>query len=339
MDRFHELEVFLAVADAGSFAKAATRLRLSPPAITRAVAALEQRLGARVFHRTTRSLTITDVGQRFLVGARRLVSDFDSAQLDAVGATAVPQGQLTLTTSVTFGRKVLAPIVLDFLAGQSRLAITLLLVDRVVNLVEEGIDAAVRIGPLPDSTLIARRVGSVSRVWVASPRYLAQRGSPVVPADLRAHAVIAHTGLLPSREWRFAHGSGVGTVDLRPILEANDATVAIDAARHGHGIAAALSYMVGDALQGGELVSVLDEFQLAAEPVHIVYPSARLIAPKVRAFVDYAAPQLQIALASPLARPTLSAQRGPNSKVRSKVQRESVPKDRSQRRRTGRSRT
>ena len=296
MDRFHEVEVFLAVAEAGSFAKAAAHLRLSPPAVTRAVSALEQRLGARVFHRTTRSLAITEVGQRFLVGARRLVTDFDAAQKEAVGAAAVPQGQLSLTASVTFGRKVLAPIVLAFRAQHPRVAVSLLLLDRVVNLVEEGMDAGVRIGALPDSNLIARRVGSVSRVWVASPQYLAKHGTPTAPSELTGHAVIVHTGLLSSREWRFPRGSGAGSVELHPIVEANDATVAIDAAQAGHGLTAALSYMVSDGLRKGDLVSVLDAFQPPAEPVHIVYPSARLVAAKVRAFVDYVAPRLQTAL-------------------------------------------
>ena len=173
MDRLHEIEVFVAVAEAGSFAKAGRRLHVSPPAVTRAISALEDRLGARVFNRTTRSLMITDVGQRFLESARRILADLDTAEMEAVGETISPQGHLTLTASVTFVRSALAPVVSDFLSRYPRVAASVLLLDRVVNLVEEGVDVAVRIGHLPDSSLVARRVGAVHRILVASPDYLA----------------------------------------------------------------------------------------------------------------------------------------------------------------------
>lgn len=293
MDRLHELEVFVAVADAGSFAKAGTRLRLSPPAVTRAVSALEDRLGARVFNRTTRSLTITEVGQRFLDSARRVLVDLDAAEKEAVGETAMPQGHLTITASVTFGRSALAPLVCGFLNQHPRVTASVVLLDRVVNLVEEGIDLAVRIGPLPDSSLIAKRVGAVRRILVASPDYLARRGMPVSPADLKLHSVIAFTGLMPNREWRFASDRSPNSVALNPTLEINDATAAIAAAEMGHGITIALSYMVHEKIREGKLVVVLDDFTPSARPVHLVYPRTRLVASKVRAFVDYAAPRLK----------------------------------------------
>jgi DNA-binding transcriptional LysR family regulator len=296
MDRLHELEVFVAVAGAGSFAKAGTRLRLSPPAVTRAISALEDRLGARVFNRTTRSLTITDVGQRFLDSARRVLVDLDAAEKEAVGETAMPQGHLTITASVTFGRSALAPLVCGFLSQHPRVTASVVLLDRVVNLVEEGIDLAVRIGPLPDSSLIAKRVGAVRRILVASPDYLARRGTPVSPADLKLHSVIAFTGLMPNREWRFASGRSPNSVALNPTLEINDATAAIAAAEMGHGITIALSYMVHEKIREGKLVMVLDDFTPSPRPVHLVYPQTRLVAPKVRAFVDYAAPRLKLAL-------------------------------------------
>lgn len=296
MDRLHELEVFIAVADAGSFVKAGARLRLSPPAVTRAISALEERLGARVFNRTTRSLTITDVGQRFLESARRVLADLDVAEKEAVGETALPRGHLNITASVTFGRSALAPVVCGFLAQYPRVTMSVLLLDRVVNLVEEGVDVAVRIGHLPDSTLIAKRVGSVHRILVASPQYLARRGVPAAPADLRHHAVIAFTGLMPSREWRFRTGQKTGSVAVHPTFEINDAAPAIQAAAMGHGITVALSYMVSEQIRDGTLVPILQAFTLPPQPVHLVYPHVRLVAPKIRAFLDFAAPRLKGAL-------------------------------------------
>lgn len=296
MDRLHELEVFVAVADAGSFAKAGVRLRLSPPAVTRAIAALEDRLGARVFNRTTRSLTITDVGQRFLESARRILTDLDTAEREALGATAMPRGHLTITASVTFGRSALAPVVCDFLSQHPRVTASVVLLDRIVNLVEEGIDVAVRIGPLPDSNLIARRIGAVRRILVASPDYLARNGTPVAPADLKLHSVIAFTGLMPNREWRFNNEQSPNSVGLSPTLEINDALAAINAAELGHGITIALSYMVHDKIRAGKLVPILDNVTPPPQPVHLVYPQSRLVAPKIRAFIDFAAPRLKHAL-------------------------------------------
>jgi len=296
MDRLHEIEVFIAVADAGGFARAGARLRLSPPAVTRAISALEDRLGARVFNRTTRSLTITDVGQRFLESARRVVADLDAAEKEAVGETAMPQGHLTITAPVTFGRSALPPVVCGFLGQHPRVTASVLLLDRVVNLVEEGVDAAVRIGHLPDSSLIAKRIGAVHRVLVASPDYLARRGAPASPADLRLHSVIAFTGLMANREWRFLNGQKPGSVSLRPTFEINDAAAAIQAAEMGHGVTIALSYMVSGQIREGRLAPVLSAFTPPPHPVHLVYPHARLVAPKIRAFIDFAAPRLKTAL-------------------------------------------
>jgi DNA-binding transcriptional LysR family regulator len=298
MDRLHKLEVFVAVADAGSFAKAGTRLRLSPPAVTRAISALEERLGARVFNRTTRSLTITDVGQRFLESARRILSDLDSAEKEAVGETAVPSGHLTLTASVTFGRSALAPVVCAFLNQHPRVTVSALLLDRIANLVEEGIDLAVRIGPLPDSNLVAKKIGTVRRILVASPDYLARRGVPQTPADLRLHSMIAFTGLMPNREWRFLDGKRGNSISFVPRLEINDAVASIAAAEMGDGITVALSYMVAEQIRDGRLAPVLDKFTPPPVPVNLVYPQSRLISSKLRAFIDFAAPRLRATLDS-----------------------------------------
>lgn len=293
MDRLHELEVFVAVANLGSLAKAGARLRLSPPAVTRALAALEDRLGARVFQRTTRSLSLTEVGTRYLESARLLLSDYEQAAHEAVGELALPQGHLSLSASVTFGRSVLAPLVREFLQAYPKVSASVLLLDRVVNLVEEGIDAALRIGELPDSTLMARRVGAVRRVLVASPAYLAAAMPLTAPADLRTHVVIAFSGLMPNREWRFHTGGRVLPIAVHPQLEINDAVATIAAAEAGEGIAPALSYMVAEALQAGRLVEVLAEFAPPPVPVQLVYPQTRLVAPKLRAFADFAQPRLK----------------------------------------------
>lgn len=293
------MEVFAVVADAGSLAAAAKRLRLSPAAVTRAIAALEDRLGVRLFNRTTRSLSLTEAGTRLLDSTRRLLSEVEEAEKAAAGATAIPSGHLTLTASVTFGRTDVAALVLDFLQEQPRVTASLLLLDRVVNLVEEGIDVAVRIAHLPDSTLVARRVGTVRRVLVASPAYLAERGAPEKPDDLKRHDVIAFTGLLPGREWRLVDDGRDTAVVLSPRFEVNDAVAAIAGAERGDGITIALSYMVAGAIAQRRLIPVLDRFTPPAVPVQLVYPRARTMAAKVRTFLDFAAPRLQTALSRP----------------------------------------
>lgn len=290
MDRLHEIEVFVAVAAAGSFAKAGRRLRLSPPAVTRAIAALEERLGARVFARTTRSLVITDIGQRFLESARRILTDLETAEKEAMGETAVPHGHLTVTASVTFGRMALTPLVCAFLDQHPRISVSVLLLDRITNLIEEGIDLGVRIGHLPDSSLMARKVGSVRRVLVASPDYLSRRGVPQTPSDLRLHSIIGFTGLMAGRELRFSEGKSVTIV---PRLEINDAAASIAAAELGEGITVALSYMVADKVREGRLVPILDDLAPPPVPVHLIYPQSRMIAPKVSAFIDFASPYLR----------------------------------------------
>jgi DNA-binding transcriptional LysR family regulator len=187
-------------------------------------------------------------------------------------------------------------VVPGFLAQHPKVTASVLLLDRVANLVEEGIDVAVRIGSLPNSNLFARRIGTVRRVLVASPDYLTRRGMPAVPADLKHHGMIAFTGLVPNREWRFNQAQGSASVVLSPTLEINDALAAIQAAEMGHGITVALSYMVHDRIRRGTLIAVLDDVAEPPRPVHLVYPESRLVAPKVRAFVDFVAPRLKAVL-------------------------------------------
>lgn len=296
MDRLREMEVFVAVVEAGSFVAAAGRLGASPPAVTRAVASLEARLGVRLLIRTTRALRLTEAGERFVGHARRLLDEIGDAERDAQGEAGEASGHLTLTASLTFGRMVLAPVVSAFLAAHPKVTASVRLHDRVVDLLDEGIDVAVRIAELPDSSLVARRVGEVRRQLVAGPDYLARHGTPEAPTQLKDHAVIAFTGLMSGHEWRHMAGGRMRAVAITPRLEINDALAALAAAEAGEGITQALSYMTADAVAAGRLVPVLEAWAPAPVPVHLVHQQGRLVPAKIRAFMDFAAPRLTAAL-------------------------------------------
>lgn len=238
MDRLRPIEIFLAVAEAQGFAAAGRRLGLSPPAVTRAIAALEARFGVRLITRTTRRLALTEAGRRLVEGGRRVLADLDEAEAAVTGEAAAPSGTLVLTGPVTFGRMHLMPVVADFLRAEPRVSARLVLADRIVDLVEEGIDAGLRIGALADSSLIARRIGEARRVLVAAPDYLARRGVPREPADLAHHDIVAFTSLTPALAWRWGDRRGEA-VTLAPRLAVNDAAAAIEAAERGEGIAPA----------------------------------------------------------------------------------------------------
>lgn len=297
MARFHELRAFIAVAETGGFAKAAASLNSSPPAVTRAVAGLEDRLGVRLFNRTTRTVHLTEPGVRFLEDARRVLSDLDTAEQDVKGEARLATGQLSITASLAFGRSVLQPIIADFTDAHPLVSVSMLLFDRVVDLVDEGFDLAVRIAHLPDSSLVSSHVGDVRRILVASPDYLSKRGTPKRPADLKPRAIIAHTALMPNREWRFVDAGKPARMMLVPRIEINDAHAGIQLAGQGKGITIVLSYMVAEALRTGRLMPVLGDYAPPPVPVHLIYAQRRIIAPKVRVFLDFAAPKLRAALA------------------------------------------
>ncbi len=293
MSKLRELEVFVAVVEAGGFAKAARALKISPPAATRAVAALEERLGVRLAQRTTRRLSLTEPGARFFERAKRLIGELEAAEREAAGEAGAPVGRLSITASATFGRLALAPILGGFLDAHPKVSISLTLIDRVVNLVEEGIDVALRIGALPESRLIARHVGEVRRVLVASPDYLARHGAPTRPEDLKAHRLIGFTSIADRRDWPLRDGDAPAHLALAPRFEVNDAETAVAAAAAGEGVAPAMSYLVGARIRSGALAPVLSAYWPQPAPAQIVYPEARLLAPKLRAFVDWAAPRLR----------------------------------------------
>jgi DNA-binding transcriptional LysR family regulator len=285
MDRLDELATLVAVLDSGSMAAAGRRLRRSPPAMTRAIAALEQRVGARLVERTTRRLAPTASGRILADQARLLLNGYADAMRAPMDAAL--RGTLRVTAPVVFGRRHVTPCVLAFQAAHPDMQIELVLADRNLDLVDEGLDVAVRIGPLADSGLVARRVGAVGRLLVASPAYLAAHGTPATPADLAGHATIVSVSRGGLLEWRFREDGRERVVRLTPRLVVNDVEAMLLAARSGHGIARPLSYQVAEELEAGALVRLLTAFEPAADPVHLVFSGGGLIRPAVRAFVEF----------------------------------------------------
>jgi len=286
MDRIEDIEVFAEVAERGSFVEAARRLNRSPTAVTRAVADLEARLGVRLLNRTTRAVSLTDVGARFLGGARRVLSDLAEIEQAAAGQGTAPRGELAITAPMLFGRLHVLPIVTTFLHQFADVSARLTLLDRPVDLIEERLDAAIRIGTLADSSAIATRLGALRRIVVASPAYLAARGAPATPDEIAAHDVIMFGGL---PRWEFAEH----VVRVSPRLSVSTAEAAIDATIAGLGLTRVLSYQAVDALARGEIVQVLGEYGRDETPVHLLYPGGAHPPPKLRAFVDFAVPRLR----------------------------------------------
>lgn len=292
MDRIQALQVYVAVAEAGSFAAGARATGLSAPSATRAINALEDRLGARLLVRTTRVVRLTDVGQAYLEEVRGILADLQAADDLASGAAARPTGQLRLTAPVEFGRLYIAPLLAEFLDLFPDVSATLLTVDRVVNLAEEGFDIGLRIGPLPPSGLMAVRVGQVRRVVCAAPGYLRAHGMPGRPEDLRAHKIVSVAGVSPTPDWRFGtHGEQV--VRIAPRLQVSTVGAAVGLARAGWGMTRVLSYQIGPDLDDGLLRTVLDDHEPAPLPVHLVHPEGRRVAAKVRSFLDFARDRLR----------------------------------------------
>lgn len=285
MDRLESLVAFVHVADLGGFAPAARAMRVSPTAITRAIAGLEERLGVALLHRTTRSVRLTEEGALFLPRARQVLADLKDAEHLVMGAQSEPQGMLVVTAPVVFGRTHVVPIVAELLSRHPRLSIQLLLLDRMVQLVEEGVDIAIRIGELADSALHAVRLGEVRRVLVASPAYLDANGEPTGIDDLRQHVIVAFTGISPSNEWRFGP-AGKAKVHIRPRLILNNADAGIAAVKRGLGIGRFLSYQVAEDIGAGQLRSMLDEAAPAPAPVHLLFQASRSSSPNVRSFID-----------------------------------------------------
>uniref|UniRef100_UPI0035C719CB LysR family transcriptional regulator n=1 Tax=Serratia quinivorans TaxID=137545 RepID=UPI0035C719CB len=286
MDRLDELAIFVAVIQHGSLAAAGRKLRRSAPAVTRAIASLEQRFGARLVERTTRRLAPTEAGLRLAERAHLLLHEYQAAVLDT--ADTQLSGLLRITSPVQFGRKHVAPVVMAFLDLYPQMQIEMVLNDRNLDLIDEGLDVAVRIGHLQDSSRVARRLGQVSRVTVASPAYLALRGEPSEPAQLVDHDTIVGTQRASLREWRFGPQENGDRVRLTPRLLLNEVETQLLAARAGKGIARLLSYQVADDLAAGTLVRLLPAFEPLPMPVQLVAQNSQRMPLKVRTFWDYA---------------------------------------------------
>ncbi len=288
MDRLDAMETFVAVADLKGFAPAARKLKISASAVTRLIAALEERVGARLLQRTTRSVALTDVGERYLARARRILAEVEEAEAAASADRVQPTGHLIVSAPLMFGRLHVNPLMSDYLKRYPEVTGELRLSDRPINLVEEGVDVAVRIGHLPDSSVVARNVGDMYRVVVAAPDYLKRRGVPQTPEDLRAHETIHCASVLTTNEWHFVRGGQPLRIPITPRYTTNTAEAAVWHAEQGGGFTMVLAYQAAAAIAAGRLEVVLAAFEQPPRPINIVYPTSRLLSSKVRAFVDLA---------------------------------------------------
>jgi DNA-binding transcriptional LysR family regulator len=293
MSQFHLIKVFIAVAEAQGFAAAARKLEMSPPAVTRAINDLEQQLGARLLTRTTRVVRLTEAGERYAQDCKRIVAELAEANASVGGVHAAPRGLLTVTSSALFGAKYVAPVVLEFVQGYPLVNVSCLYLDRVVNMLDEGVDVAVRIGELPDSSMQAIRVGHVRRVICAAPAYLQRRGVPHTPEDLHQLDIVSANAVTRTPEWRFVKEGVTHSVRLQPriITSTNDAAIAT--VLGGFGVTQLLSYQVAEYLQAGRLVTVLDAYEPTVLPVHVMHREGRYATAKVRAFLDLAIQRLR----------------------------------------------
>lgn len=289
VDRFQEMKVLLAVVEGQGFAAGAKRLGMSPPSVTRVIAGLENRLGTLLLARSTRSLRLTEAGRRYVEDCKRILLDLQEAEELATGSAIRPRGSLTVTAPVMFGELYLVPLITQYLAEHPEVTINALLVDRLVNIADEGVDVAVRIGKLADTGLHAIQVGQIRPVVCAAPAFLDRVGRPVVPEDVLALPVVMSSASNLLTEWHFSNGAGTTTLHPAPRLLVSSNQAAINAARLGWGLTRVLSYQVAEWVNKGELEILLEPFQTAALPVHILYQGDRRMLAKVRTFVDHCA--------------------------------------------------
>ncbi|NMX55846.1 LysR family transcriptional regulator [Pseudomonas sp. WS 5146] len=294
MNRLESMSVFVAVVEAGSLSAAARQLGIPLATVSRKVAELEAHLKSRLLHRTTRQLSLTDVGASYLAACRRILEEIGEAERAATGEYAVPKGELTVTAPIVFGRLHIVPVVAEFLAQYPEISVNLVLTDRVVHLMEEQCDVAVRIGDLPDSSLKAVQVGTVRRVVCASPHYLQTHGEPTTPQTLTDHSCITFEVLSSVGAWVFGAGKAQQSVPVHSRLSVNTAEAAITAATLDVGVIRVLSYQVADAVQKGDLQVVLQPYESATLPISLVHKGQAPLPLKVRAFLDFVTPRLRV---------------------------------------------
>ncbi|KUO66745.1 MAG: LysR family transcriptional regulator [Alphaproteobacteria bacterium BRH_c36] len=293
MDRFESMTIFVAVVEAGGFSAAARRLGVPLATVSRKVSELEELLRAQLLTRSTRKIALTEIGQQHYETCRRLLEELDEAERLASGEYRAPRGQLIVAAPVGLGRFYLTPIVAEFLRSYPDVDIELRLADRVVNLVEEGVDLALRVGELPDSRLIAVRLGTISHVVCASPTYLAEHGTPARPDDLSAHNCVTFTSLEAQQTWTFRQGREVIRVPVHSRLSVGVADAAADAASAGLGITRLLCYQASPSIRAGRLQLVLREFEPEPMPVNFVYQTRRNMPQKLKAFIDFVTPRIK----------------------------------------------
>ncbi|SEB19356.1 LysR family transcriptional regulator [Variovorax sp. YR216] len=292
MDKFQEMRVFSAVVEAGSFVSAAGALSISKAAVSRYVADLEQRLGVRLLHRTTRRLSLTGEGEVFHSRCREILSSIEESEAEVSTRAGSASGLLKVSVPLSFGVKHLARLWVGFMAAHPQVSLDVNLSDRVVDLVDEGFDLAIRIARLPDSSLISREIATTRLVLCASPHYLKRRGTPLKPSDLRAHDVIAYTLLAMGDQWSFEGPDGAVTVKVVPRLRSNNGDTCIVAALNGAGVILQPTFLVEEHLAAGTLVELLPGFRSIELGIFAVYPTRKFVVPKVRLFIDYLAKSL-----------------------------------------------
>lgn len=292
MDRLQTLEVFVAVAETGNFAAGARKVGLSAPSATRGVNSLEKRLGARLFTRTTRRVSLTDIGQSYLEDVRLVLAQIRDADGAAAGLASNPIGKLRITCPNEFGRMYIMPILTEFLDAYPNVDADVVMVDRIVNIVDEGYDLAVRIGHLQPSGLVAIKVGQVRRMVCAAPSYIANNGTPKHPSELSNHQIIANAPASRTVEWRF-EGSHPNTVSFTPRLSVSSVAASISVARSGWGICRVLSYQIGDDVASGTLIPILEEFESDPLPIQLVHIEGRSAPAKLRSFIEFATNRLR----------------------------------------------
>lgn len=294
MDRLEAMQVLLSVADAGSFSAAARHLGMPLTTVSRKITELESHLATRLLIRTTRRLSLTEAGAAYVAACRKIIGEVDEAERAATGEYATPRGELSVTAPVVFGRLHVTPLIAEFLATYPQIDVRLSLVDRSLHLLDEHVDAAVRIGALPDSSMVATRVGEVRRVVCASPAYLEAHGVPATPAQLNVHTCVTFNALDTAQMWTFPSRSNKATnVEIHSRLVVNTADAAIAAAAAGVGLTRVLSYQVVDAVAQGSLRIVLQHFEPAPLPVHVMHAGQKPLPIKLRAFLDFLVPRLR----------------------------------------------